>query len=284
MTNPLIASREHFDAAHPEKATEIAGHVWGVIDTGGDGPALLMLPGTLGRADVFWQQIEALADRARVIAVSYPGDGGIADWADDLAALCDNLGVRKATILGSSLGGYVGQYFAAAHPKRTEGLIAANTLHSVAEVAKNPPYSADLDNAPFAAIRSGFEQNLNAWKAAAPALSDLIELLLGEVTGRIPEAELRARLNALKHGPELPAVPLSSERIATVEAADDPLIPQPMREAVRARLSPAVAYRFETGGHYPYILRPALYTALIEEQLGLSPRSADWGEGEMRVR
>ena len=57
-----------------------------------------------------------------------------------------------------------------------------------------------------------------------------------------------------------------------------------MREAVRARLSPAVAYRFETGGHYPYILRPALYTALIEEQLGLSPRSADWGEGEMRVR
>ncbi len=284
MTNALIASRERFIADHPERPVVINGRSWGVIDTGGARPVLLMLPGTLGRADVFWRAIEAIKDRARVIAVSYPGSGGIPEWAGDLAALFEMSGVAKAFILGSSLGGYTAQYFVAVHPERAEGLIAANTLHTVADVASRPPYSADLDHGPFEAIRSGFEQGLKGWKAASPEHSDLVDLLLGEVTGRIPEPELRARLNALKRGPELPPVTLPRERIATVECADDPLIPQSMREAVRARLKPSVAYRFETGGHYPYILRPALYAALIEEQLGLSPKGADWGQGAIRVR
>lgn len=284
MTNALIDARTRFDAAHPEVRVALGSRDWGVIDTGGAGPALLMLPGTLGRADVFWQQIEALAGRARVLAVSYPGSGGIAEWAEDLAALCKARGIARATVLGSSLGGYVAQYFAGVHPDLAEGLIAANTLHTVQGIADRPPYSADLDNAPFAAIRDGFAQNLTAWKASAPELSDLIGLLLGEVSGRIPEDELRARLNALKTGPELPPVALPSGRIATVESADDPLIPPPMREAVRARLSPAAAYRFESGGHYPYILRAPLYTALIEEMLGLTPVSADWGAGALRIR
>lgn len=283
MTNVLIDARARFDAAHPEKPVEIDGRVWGVVDTGGSGPALLMLPGTLGRADVFWQQIEALKDRARIIAVSYPGGGGLPEWAGDLAKLCAISGIGKATALGSSLGGYMAQYFAAVHPDLVDGLIAANTLHTVADIASRPPYSADLDNGPIEALRSGFEQNLLAWKGSAPELSDLIDLLLGEVTGRIPEPELRARLNALKRGPELPPVTLPRQRIATVESTDDPLIPPAMRDAVRARLAPAVAYRFEGGGHYPYILRPALYTALIVEQIGLDGGGL-WGEGAVRTR
>ena len=45
-------------------------------------------------------------------------------------------------------------------------------------------------------------------------------------------------------------------------ARDDPLIPLFMRDEVRAVLEPAVAYRFESGGHFPYIVRPKLYTVI----------------------
>lgn len=285
MTNALIASRDRFAAANPEERVVVAGREWGVVDTGGAGPALLLIPGTLGRGDIFWQQIEALRGRARVLAVTYPATGGIAEWADDLAALMTDRGIDRAVVLGSSLGGYLAQYMAAVHAGRVERLVAANTLCSVALVRQVPPYSSDLDNGPIGELRDGFGKGLRAWAASHPEQADLVALLLAEVGGRISEPELRTRLNGIKRAPELPAVGIPTERIVTVEAADDPLIPPFMRDEVRARLNPSVACRFEAGGHFPYVARPALYTALLEEQLGLVPTgSTAWGEGEVRAR
>lgn len=284
-TNALIASRDRFAAENPEERVVLNGREWGVVDTGGAGPALLLIPGTLGRGDIFWQQIEALRGRARVVAVTYPATGGVVEWAGDLALLIDRRGIGRATVLGSSLGGYLAQYMAAVHAARVERLIAANTLCSVALVRQVPPYSSDLDAGPIDELRDGFGKGLNAWAASHPEQADLVALLLAEVGGRIPEPELRTRLNGIKRAPDLPAVALPAERIVTVEAQDDPLIPPFMREEVRARLKPSVAYRFETGGHFPYAARPGLYTAMLEEQLGLIPAgSSEWGGGEVRAR
>lgn len=284
MTNALIANRDRFTAEHPETRIVLGGREWGYVATGNAGPALLLIPGTLGRGDIFWNQIEALKDRAQIVAVTYPQSGGVAEWADDLAALCRQLGLGRVTVLGSSLGGYVAQYFAATHADLAERLIAANTLHSVAEVATRPPYSSDLDSGPIEELRAGFGRGLGAWREAHPEQADLVDLLMAEVGGRIPEPELRARLNALKRGPELPPLDMPLDRIATIESADDPLIPPAMRDAVRARLKPSVAYRFEWGGHFPYIARPALYVSLLEEQLGLAAGGEGWGTGAVRAK
>ncbi len=284
MTTGLIADRDRFAASHPEQRIVIDGREWGYVSAGSSGPALLLIPGTLGRGDIFWQQIEALQDRARIVAVTYPKSGGVAEWAGDLAKLVTTLGLGKVTMLGSSLGGYVAQYFAATHPELTERLIGANTLHSVAGIAGHPPYSSDLDNGPIDELRAGFGRGLGAWRDTHPEQAELVDLLMAEVGGRIPEPELRARLNALKRGPELPPLDMPSEHVATIEGADDPLIPPPMREAVRARLKPSVAYRFEWGGHFPYIARPALYVSLLEEQLGLPVTGEGWGGGAVRAR
>jgi maspardin len=284
MTNPLIAQRDRFAASHPEKRIDLNGREWGLVEAGSAGPALLLIPGTLGRGDIFWQQIEALSDRAHVLSVTYPATGGILEWTADLVLLLDQRGIEKATVLGSSLGGYLAQAIAAAHPARVESLIAANTLCSVGKVRQMPPYSSDLDGAPIEELRAGFGRGLTAWAQSHPDQADMVELLLAEVGGRIPEAELRSRLNGLKHAPDLDAVTLPSSKVATIEGADDPLIPLSMRDDVRARLQPAVAYRFETGGHFPYTVRPDLYTAILEERLGLvAEGSTAWGRGAERA-
>jgi maspardin len=284
MTNRLIAARDHFADRHPERRIPINGREWGYVHAGGTGSAILLIPGTLGRGDIFWQQIEALKDRARIIAVTYPKSGGIVEWTGDLAELCGRVGFDRVTVLGSSLGGYLAQYLAAVYPHLVERLIAANTLHSVVGVAARPPYSSDLDNAPIEELRTGFGRGLGVWRDAHPEQAELVDLLMAEVGGRIPEPELRARLNALKRGPELPSLNLPRESIATIESVDDPLIPPPMRDAVRARLEPSVAYRFEWGGHFPYVARPDLYVSLLEEQLGLPVTRESWGGGELRAR
>lgn len=283
MSNVLIEDRDGFAVDFPERRVMLNGRDWGAIDSGGDGPVLLLMPGTLGRADVFWNQIRALAGRARVIAISYPSGGGVAEWAGDIAALLDHLGIARATVLGSSLGGYVAQYFAAEYPSRVRKLIAANTLHSVIGLDQMKPYSLDLERAPIKDLRAGFGVGLNAWAKAHPDQADLVALLLAEADGRILEPELRARLMALKVGPELAPVTLDTENIVTIEVDDDPLISPTMRAAVRARLSPGVAYRFSGGGHFPYIARPADYSAVLEQVLELSVTGPDWGQGSERV-
>jgi maspardin len=284
MNRSLITARNIFSERCPEDRIELNGRSWGVRVIGTEGPVLLLIPGTLGRGDIFWQQMEALSDRARIVSVSYPDSGGISEWSADLLALLDSRNIREAAVLGSSLGGYLAQYLAARVPERITHLFAANTLHSVEGIAGRPPYALDLDAAPIDGLRAGFAKGLTAWAETHPDQTGLVDLLMGEVNGRILEPELRARLKALKNAPELPPLTLPIERIFTIEADDDPLIPPDMRTAVRARLSPATAYRFLWGGHFPYVVRPDDYTALLEEALGLKITGPDWGEGRERSR
>lgn len=282
MTNALIAARDAFALAHPEQRAVLDGRDWGYRDIG-TGPCLLLIPGTLGRGDIFWQQIGALSDRLRIVAVSYPDHGGIKEWSRDLFALLDRLGIDRASVLGSSLGGYLAQFMAGTAPERVERLIAANTLHSVAGITERLPYSLDLMEAPIADLRAGFGNGLEAWRKAHPDQDALVDLLLGDAGGRILEGELRARLNALKTAPDLPPVPLARDRIVTVQADDDPLIPPEMRAAVRDRLKPGTAYRFLHGGHFPYVARPEFYTSMLEAIMDLERTGPDWGDGEERA-
>jgi len=277
MTNPLINDRDRFAAANPETRVILNGRNWGVLDVGA-GPVLLLIPGTLGRGDIFWHQIEALSDRMRIVAVSYPDGGGIKDWAADLAELFDQLHIESASVLGSSLGGYLAQYFAGTYPTKIVKLFAANTLHSVKGLDQRAPYSMDLETSPIDELRAGFGNGLKAWAKVHPDQSDLVELLLQESDGRILESELRARLNALKTGPELPQ---NQSEVITIETADDPLIPLEIRDAVRERLDPSSAFRFLWGGHFPYVVRPDLYTSLLEKSLGLQETGPKWKDGSL---
>lgn len=283
MTNALINARDDFARANPEQRVSLNGREWGLIDLDGSGPALLLIPGTLGRADIFWQQMAALKGRVRILSVSYPDSGGVEEWAGDLIALISDRDIEKVTVLGSSLGGYLAQYIAAVHPDRVERLIAANTLYDTVPAKRNPPYSSDLDLAPIEELRNGFGRGLGAWADSHPEQAELVELLLQEVGGRIPELELRNRLKGIKNAPDLPASKTSPANTVTIEAADDPLIPQFMRDEVRAVLTPAVSYHFESGGHFPYLARPELYTAILEEQLQLvAAGTTKWGNARER--
>ncbi len=269
MGNKLIAARDSFAKNHPEQRIQLNARDWGLVHVKGKGPTLIILPGTLGRGDIFWQQIEALEGRANILGLSYPDSGSIADWSDDISTLLNQHNIAKTTIIGSSLGGFLAQYFAASFPDKIEHLIAANTLSSVYGLDQFPPYSLDLENVSIDKLRAGFIMAMQQTVHEHPERADLVDLLLKEVSGRITEAEIRARLSALKTGPQLPDISLSSEQITTIQSQDDPLIPAPMREAVRARLQPNTSYNFLVGSHFPYVIKPQQYTALIENCLGL---------------
>lgn len=283
MTNPLITARDAFLVDTPETRLVINGRDWGMIRVGDNGPALVLIPGTLGRADVFWQQITALSGKARILALSYPATGGIEDWAKDIAGMIKDQGLEGAMVLGSSLGGYLAQYVTAKYPELVGGLVAANTLVSAQGIDQKPPYKFDVLNMPIAELRAGFEAGLKGWLDPANPYSDLAGLLLAEVAGRIPEPELRARIQALKTAPGLLAQSLPKKVRYTIESDDDHLITPEMRQAVRDVVDPGRSFRFRAASHFPYVAQPKDYTALLEEVLGLAAADSRWPAGQEAI-
>jgi len=285
MSNALIYQRDALAARFPEKPFIRQDRRWGLLDTGpvaagqGTTPALLLLPGTLGRGDVFFHQIDALAPQIRVLAVSYPARGKLTAWLSDLTAIIEAQGLDKVAVLGTSLGGYIAQMLAATRPEKVSHLFAANTLPSVRELPHRRPFSLDLWRAPIADLRAGFGDTLVDWRASHPSEADLIDLLMAELNGRIPEPELRARMDVLKGADELPECPLPADDVTLIDAEDDPLIPLQWRQRLRGQLDAGAAFRFQTGGHFPYLAHPSQYTAVIRYRLGLDPRAPGWVRG-----
>ncbi len=121
-------------AGAPSEFLEVAGLRLHVRDTGPrDAPSVIMLHG-LGSSLHTWEPwAEALSDRYRVIRYDLPGFGltgadPTGDYSDAraeavLAALMDRLGVRKASLIGNSMGGKLAWQFAADHPDRVDKLV-----------------------------------------------------------------------------------------------------------------------------------------------------------------
>ncbi|HYK96950.1 MAG TPA: alpha/beta fold hydrolase [Candidatus Acidoferrales bacterium] len=87
-------------------------------------------PWLFGQAPVFSQRYRFLTyDRRGTGRSSSPGgDWTPADLANDLAAFMDALGIERAIVGGSSLGGVVTAQFAVDHPGRALALIIGHTV------------------------------------------------------------------------------------------------------------------------------------------------------------
>ncbi|MES1245215.1 MAG: alpha/beta fold hydrolase [Acidobacteriota bacterium] len=84
---------------------------------------LLLLPGLLGDASSLWQQVEDLGRDHDAIAVDYLDTPESAPQLDALLRRLDEREARRAVLVGQTLGGYLAQAFAEAHPDRVEALV-----------------------------------------------------------------------------------------------------------------------------------------------------------------
>jgi pimeloyl-ACP methyl ester carboxylesterase len=83
----------------------------------------LLLPGLLGDASSLWQQVEDLGKDHDAVAIDYLDTPEIRPQLDALVRLLDERGARRAVLVGQTLGGYLAQAFAQAHPERVDALV-----------------------------------------------------------------------------------------------------------------------------------------------------------------
>jgi 3-oxoadipate enol-lactonase len=102
-------------------------------DVHGEGPALLLIGG-LGFGRWAWfRQIPAFSRHFRTIAFDVRGErelkGGVADLAAESVALLEHLRIKKAHVLGTSLGGFVAQELALVRPDLVDRLVLVGTSY-----------------------------------------------------------------------------------------------------------------------------------------------------------
>lgn len=252
-------------------------------------PTLLLLHGGPGfDHSAFKPQFSPFAELAQVVYLDHRGHGrsdpgdprswSLAQWADDVHAFCEALGIEHPYVYGVSFGGMVAQAYAARHPDHPAGLVLDSTgarvrlewsyevferlggaqARAAAERFWSNPQDAD-----------GFEQYLRVCYplyTRRPQDPDVTRrtLLRREVLEHFfrPGAEgHRFDLRAALGGVRCPVWVLSG--------VDDPITPPPLAAELVAALPPGLVriVRLEDAGHGVYRDRPDAVAAILREVL-----------------
>jgi pimeloyl-ACP methyl ester carboxylesterase len=101
-------------------------------------PTLILLHGGPGfDHSIYKPAYSALAESAQIIYLDHRGNGrsedgpeegwNLTQWADDVRAFCDVLGIVKPIVLGASFGGMVALAYATRHPVHPSKLVLIST-------------------------------------------------------------------------------------------------------------------------------------------------------------
>ena len=102
----------------------------------GEGPAIVFAHGLGGNQLSWWQQVAHFAPRYTCVAFAHrgfapssalPGGPDPADYADDLAALIDHLGLAEVRIVAQSMGGWSAVEYALRRTGKLKALVLAAT-------------------------------------------------------------------------------------------------------------------------------------------------------------
>lgn len=133
---PIFATQYTLQRQHCEL------HYW--LTGPEDAPLVVFTHGVGMDHHMFEAQVQALADSYRILTWDVRGHGlskltgtfSLQEAMQDLLAILDQLGYAKATLVGQSLGGYIGQMIAYHHPQRVTALV----LISCTPITDNPSF------------------------------------------------------------------------------------------------------------------------------------------------
>ena len=128
----------------PERRGTFAGVPWRWFEQGSGPDAVVLLPGAVGGADIFFVVFTRLAAGIRVLAVDLPDTPDASAALAGFDALLESRGVQSATLLGASFSGLFVQVFARRFPHRVRALVLSHTALADPERAPRERRSAAI--------------------------------------------------------------------------------------------------------------------------------------------
>ncbi|MBL8697963.1 MAG: alpha/beta hydrolase [Alphaproteobacteria bacterium] len=244
----------------------------------GDGPAIVFAHGLGGSHLSWWQQVAHFMPRHRCIAISHrgfgpsvapPGGPEPLEYADDLAAVLDHLGVAQAAIVGQSMGGWTTIEFALRYPARVRGIVLSSTSGTIDPRTLGKELHAPLDRwtAESATQRERCAAN-GVHVAAGPRMAreqpalHLLYQQIDETSVGLDKNRIRERLWATRVRDAAVARDILAPALV-VMGAEDIVIPPMIADRLAASFARGRALTFPDAGHSPYFERAARFNDAV---------------------
>ena len=250
----------------------------------GKGEPLVLIRGVGSNADHWYAQVPVLSNRYQLLVFDNRGiarssdPGGplsIRDMADDTVALMEAVGIKRAHVLGYSMGGMVAQEMALNYPEKVNGLILVATdcghtlrIKARPEVIRlfDDMISLGTPESKLAAARCLF---------ATPTLEHKPEVIerYNEVSLRFPASPeiMRKQWAAFKQHDACSRLPDMVSPTLILTGSQDLLVPPQNAEVMVQRIPDARMVAIDGGGHLFLIEQPELFNAAVVDFLNGLP-------------
>ncbi len=236
-------------------------------------PTLLLVHGFPHDRTLWAPQMHALSGTYRCVAVDLRGFGesssappySMDQYADDLAALLDTIGVERAVVAGLSMGGYIAFAMWRRHARRVQGFVLVDTRAG-----------ADSDTVRarrremIALVRAGGVSAIPARLAAAQLGASTrtrqpeLESTVLAMARRASDGGVLGALDAMMARPD------SADTLATVTVptlivvGDEDILAPPLEaEQLHALVSGSRLDVIRGAGHLSNLERPAAFNAVV---------------------
>jgi pimeloyl-ACP methyl ester carboxylesterase len=270
--------------------------IWYAVE--GEGHPLLLFPG-LGLDHQYYRfAAPLLRDHAKVVLIDPRGIGRSRKdspkqvtytpelWADDFAALARHLGFERVDVLGSSLGAAMAMAFAEKYPALTRSMIAIGGFSQLDRALET---NFRLRQKIIAKL--GMGEEIADFMGLSTMTREFMESDAGLAVMKANQANIRnnspelytAFLDSiLWWGRRLPGQenePLFTTRLKNIRCPslvvagdNDYFIPASFSEIIADNIPGAIYREVKSGGHIPFIEKPAETAALVTAFLGSLPK------------
>jgi len=248
----------------------------------GQGPAIVFAHGLGGNHLSWWQQLPHFAQGHTCVVFSHrgfvpsspvPGASAPDAYADDLAALIDELGLADVTLVAQSMGGWTSLEYALRHPAKVRALVMASTSGAVdirqltgeaaagvaAWMERTPRTLADLEARGILAAHG--ERMAREQPAAA-----MLYRQISQLTPRAFRDEVRARIFAMRVQPPSVLARLTMP-VLFLTGDEDCVFPAAAGPGLAALVPRGKAVNVERAGHSVYFERPRQFNRIVDEFL-----------------
>jgi pimeloyl-ACP methyl ester carboxylesterase len=280
---PLPVDLDAFDAM--KKTAQLPdGVTLAYIDTGNPtGPPVVLIHGYTDNARDWVPLLPYLSKRFRLILVDIRGHGKSSkpeccytrlDFAYDIKLLLDALSIRRADVIGHSLGSIIAQTFAEYWPERTDRVVL------VSSTGGRPPGSTAPPQFDFAAEIRKLKDPIDPdspfmiawWDSPTPVNPDFIRRQRQDSAAiplnvwlAVPDQALPGATTYTDLQSTLPRLKAPT---LLIWGSKDPLMEEPVRKTLRDALPGAQVKIFEGLGHNPFWEDPAGVARVINAFLG----------------
>jgi pimeloyl-ACP methyl ester carboxylesterase len=228
----------------------------------GQGEPLVMIRGIGSNVDHWYEQVPVLSKKYQLLVFDNRGiarssdPGGFfstKDMAADTIALMESVGIKKAHVLGYSMGGMIAQELALAYPEKISGLILVATDCGISLRIKAPPEYSRLFSE---MIRLGTNEAKTAAacclfaKQTFESRPDIIERY-AEVSLRFPASQktLERQWEAINRHDACGRLQNIAAPTLAITGSEDVLIPPENSRVLAERIPDARVRSIDGGGH-----------------------------------